>query len=384
MKKETNSRFKYALRFIKRQEDAMRSDSLANKLRSKNLTDFWREVKQINKCSTPLPTKVEGVSGADKITNLWKNHYSDLFNCIQCNTTEVCYDVEFCPEIIVSVEEIQKAIVSLDNNKSCGADNIYAEHLKYASTRVLTLLSLCMTGFLVHGALPDSMLSVILVPVIKSKTGRISSKDNYRPIALASVVSKVLEIVLMLRLEACLVTSVNRFGFKRKHGTDMCIYALKETILKYRCLNASMFLCFLDASKAFDRINHAKLFLKLVNRGVPGYIVRIMIYWYSNQRMAVRWGNTLSDTFTVSNGVRQCGILSPYLFNVYMDDLSSELNSCETGCVIGSAIVNHAMYADDLVVFSPCSSGLTSLLEVCEKFGAENDVLYNPRISKVR
>ncbi len=57
------------------------------------------------------------------------------------------------------------------------------------------------TGCLIHGFLPESMLSVLLVPVIKDKTGRISSIENYRPIALASVISKVFEWVLMDRLK---------------------------------------------------------------------------------------------------------------------------------------------------------------------------------------
>ena len=63
-----------------------------------------------------------------------------------------------------------------------------------------------------------------LVPVIKSKTGRIMSKDNYRPIALASIVSKVAESILLNRISCYLDTCPNQFGFKRNHGTDQCIY----------------------------------------------------------------------------------------------------------------------------------------------------------------
>ena len=79
----------------------------------------------------------------------------------------------------------------------------------------------------------------------------------------------------------------------------------------------------MDASKAFDRVKHSVLFNKLINRGAPSYIVRILMYWYVNQTMYVRWGRTLSSSFRVTNGVRQGGILSPYLFNLYMDDISN-------------------------------------------------------------
>ena len=80
--------------------------------------------------------------------------------------------------------------------------------------------------------------------------------------------------------------------------------------------------------KAFDRVNHSLLFDKLCAIGVPFYLIRLLVYWYEHQRMCVRWGGVYSSSFTVTNGVRQGGILSPYLFNVYVDDLSVELNYC--------------------------------------------------------
>ena len=74
--------------------------------------------------------------------------------------------------------------------------------------------------------------------------------------------------------------------------------------------------------------------------------------------MCVRWGSSISASFRVSNGVGQGGILSPYLFNVYVDDLSQTLNSCITGCLSGNITINHLMYADDLVLLSPSATGL--------------------------
>ena len=90
-----------------------------------------------------------------------------------------------------------------------------------------------MTSFLVHGFLPESLMSVILVPIIKDKSGKINSKDNYRPIAIASIMSKLLEKLLLERLNNYFVTSSHQFGFKPKHSTDACIYVLKETINSY-------------------------------------------------------------------------------------------------------------------------------------------------------
>lgn len=283
----------------------------------------------------------------------------------------------------LSPTEINHAICSLVDNKAAGLDHITAEHLKFASQRLTVLLSVCFTGFFVHGCLPPDLISVVLVPLIKDKSAKINSKSNYRPIAIASVLSKVLESVILERISEFVTTHDNQFGFKAKLGTDISIYLLKELTDKYKCLNGNVFMCFLDASKAFDRVNHNLLFSKLLKRGVPTYLVRLINFWYTEQTMCVRWAGVISGQFNVTNGVRQGGILSPFLFNLFVDDLSVALNSCNTGCVVGDAVINHVMYADDLVLVSPCQDGLADLIKICESYGLSHDILYNSKKSAV-
>ena len=79
----------------------------------------------------------------------------------------------------------------------------------------------------------------VLVPIIKDKCGKINSKDNYRPVALASVTSKIVEMILLDRMSDELDTLSNQFGFKKKSGTDLCIYVLKEIVDRFKCLNGS-------------------------------------------------------------------------------------------------------------------------------------------------
>ena len=100
--------------------------------------------------------------------------------------------------------------------------------------------------------------------------------------------SKVFEKLMFDCIDYNLTTCSNHFGFKTKHNTDICIYAFKEAVLKYRSLNSNVYSCFLDASKAFDRVNHYVLFEKLIKRGIPLYIVRILIFWYTTKKMHVR------------------------------------------------------------------------------------------------
>ena len=74
-----------------------------------------------------------------------------------------------------------------------------------------------------------------------------------------------------------------------------------------------MFGWFLDASKAFDSVEHHALFQKLLRRNLPPVVVQLLLFWYQKQSLQVRWPSTLSEPFSVSNGVRQGGVLSPIL-----------------------------------------------------------------------
>ncbi|CAL4144050.1 unnamed protein product, partial [Meganyctiphanes norvegica] len=91
----------------------------------------------------------------------------------------------------------------------------------------------------------------------------------------------------------------------------------------------------------------------------------------------------MSDSFYVSNGVRQGGILSPHLFNVYMDDLSVRLKRIYAGCKIANKIINHLFYADDLVLLCPSHRGLQELLQTCEQYAQMHDIIFNTKKSVV-
>ena len=212
-----------------------------------------------------------------------------------------------------------KLIRELESGKSSGHDHITPESLKFASNRLSVLLSLCFCVCLSHGYLLPAMIKTTIVPIVKntSKCGNISESNNYRPIALATIISKLFKSVLLLKCEDYLSTCSSQFGFKKSHSTDLCIYALKEYIEYYRNRNTSVFVTMLDASKAFDIVNFWLLFEKLLSRNVPLFIVRILAMWYTYQKICIGFGNAISPSFTVSNGVKQGGIISPILFSIY-------------------------------------------------------------------
>jgi len=201
-----------------------------------------------------------------------------------------------------------------------------------------------------HGKIPQECMQTVIVPICKNKNENISDAGNYRPVSLATIISKLFEHYLSC-ISLLLATTDNQFGFKPKHGTDMCILLLKQTVSYYVTKDSPVFSAFLDASKAFDRTNHNLLFAKLIKRNVPMCIVTLFIVELVQATdHASKMGYQLLIPFTVTNGVRQGGVLSPYLFAVYLDELSIQVGSARVGCTVGNMVVNHLMFADDMCV----------------------------------
>ena len=216
-----------------------------------------------------------------------------------------------------------------------------------------------------------------MIPLLKNKLKPATESDNYRPIAIATAMSKLFELVILSKCEDLLSTTDNQFGFKSNHSTDICIFSLKEIVNYYNVQGSPVFLCYLDIRKAFDRVKYSVLFKKLLDRSVPVYIVRMIAYCYVNQLMMIRWGNAFSNSFNVKNGIKQGGLLSPYLFNLYVDQLSANLTAAGVGCVVKNVIVNHLSYADDMVLIAPSAYALQSLLNICSTYAIVHNILYN-------
>ena len=114
----------------------------------------------------------------------------------------------------------------------------------------------------------------------------------------------------------------------------------------------------MDMKKAFDKVKHSILFKKLVERRLSPIFMRLLIVMYMSQTARVKWEATLSESFSITNGVKQGAVLSAILFCVYIDDLIKKLRKERTGCWIDGNFVGIIVYADDIVLLSPSFDGL--------------------------
>ena len=127
----------------------------------------------------------------------------------------------------VSAKSITEIVSKLECGKSAGPDGISAECFKFSNAKIHVSLLLLFSMCLSHGYLPSALIKTTIVPIVKNKSGNLSYSNNYRPIAIATITSKLLESILPLRCSDYLTTWDGQFVFKASHGTDMCIYTLK-------------------------------------------------------------------------------------------------------------------------------------------------------------
>ena len=158
-----------------------------------------------------------------------------------------------------------------------------------------------------------------------------------------------------------------QFGYRKSRSTEFACAYLHDVITDFNSSGSPVFICGLDANKCFDTVWHDGLFYKLWSR-IPTSHWIYLVTWYRNLKAMVKWNKQISDIFTVTIGTRQGSILSPKLFNIFINDLLIELRNSSYGLKIGSHLHNCFAYADDITLFASTTSQLQSLIDICYSY----------------
>ena len=389
--KRTKQQYHYAVRRLKRRSDDLIKSRMAEAIVNNKSRDFWSEVKKINSTGTNISSNIGDYTNAYDIAALFANKYDVLYNSVPSdaeNMNNITAQIKqrltdnHLTEITFTEADVCKAVRSIKKDKADDSGKLFSNHIIYGSRKLYDAISVLFNSMLMHGYTPVRLLNSNIVSIPKDNRGDLSCDENYRGISMCSSLFKLFELLLIQKQSDKLGTSDMQFAYKSGHSTTMSTLIFKEVINYYFQRQSEVYCCFIDASKAFDRIRHDLLFEILLERKVNPFFIRILMDSYSRQTIQTSWLGTKSRSFKCVNGVRQGGILSPLLYSIYNDVLLNRLKENSNGCWIGHTYFGALSYADDLCILSPTLSGLENMLTTCEKYGDEYDVLFNPKKTK--
>lgn len=365
-----------------KEEQARETCSFTNELHDallcKTGTEFWKCWNSKFESKTNSVTSIDGTSDHEKIAANFANHFAHTCSPFSASRNEEfestfnrllpCYNGSSLNESqLFTVELINDCLYNMSNGKAPGLDEISCEHLKFSHPIVVVILCKLFNIFLLQGYIPANFGLSYTVPIPKCDVRtRALTADDFRGISISPVVSKLFELVIIDRFSRFFETSEHQFGFKKHLSCRHAIYCVRNIVDYYVSNGTTVNMCLIDLSKAFDKMNHYALLIKLMERKMPLQLITIFALWFRCSKTCVKWGNCLSFFFPLTAGVRQGGVLSPSLFSIYIDSLVDKVIACKLGCHVSCISVSILLYADDIVLLSPTVTGLQELFQVCE------------------
>lgn len=391
IRQSTRNAYRRASRWVTRNQEKLQAEKMTESLHRGQQRNFWTEVQRMKRSHNPDIPEVDGVTGDDGIRSIFCAKYKDLYNSVAYDENEMeelireldartpacreeggCYD-----DHNVAVSHVRKAINKLKQSKSDACESLSTDNFKNACYELSIHISLLLQMIMHHSTAPQTMLTSTLIPIPKNLKKSLSDSNNFRSIALSSLISKILDNIILLKHSATLNSSNLQFGFKRHHSTTQCTFALQEIVQHYTQRGSTVPITLLDASRAFDRVNFIKLFQLLLERRMCPLTSRLLLTMYTTQELNVRWNDAKSSNFKCSNGVKQGAVLSPILFCVYIDELLCRLKKSEVGCHIGHHYAGALGYADDVALIAPSLGAMRRMLLICQDFATEYHVTFN-------
>ncbi|MEW8548127.1 MAG: reverse transcriptase family protein, partial [Candidatus Thiodiazotropha sp.] len=309
------------------------------------------------------------------------------------------FNIELNREI--SEFEIKQAIKSLKNNKACADDLIRNEFIKASESIFMPIYVRLFNIVLDTGCVPEIWTKGFIVPIFKNK-GSKENPDNYRGITILSCMGKLFTSILNARindfLESYGILGEEQAGFRKTYGTNDHLFNLKCLIDLFLFKKKRLFCAFIDYKKAFDSVDRAALWHKLLNNSIDGKIFVLIKNMYSQAKSCIKVNGCNSDFFTSGVGVRQGENLSPILFSLFLNDLSEFLSHSFNGLEHVTNLVHQTLdtqeievymrlymllYADDTVLLAESADELQAALNAMFLYCKTWNLTVNPTKTKI-
>ena len=227
IKKNVKRRYRYAVRCLVRRQNHLFQKKLATSFARKNKSSFWSDIRKLNSSSPSRPPVINGVLGSKNTADLFA---SNLKNTLHTHSPSPHISLQSSIQSSITSSDISSVAWMLQAGKSNG-DGVFTEHLLFASSALISPLVDFFSSLVRHGFIPRCLRDCVLIPVPK-KNNDVSCSSNYRPIVLASSLSKLLEYLILIHYSAFLYTSPLQFGFKPGSSTALCTGLVKNVITR--------------------------------------------------------------------------------------------------------------------------------------------------------
>lgn len=325
----------------------------------KNPKHFWSFVKRRSKSnSMPSYLKYEDktISSVDDICNAFSSHfYSTFLDPIddagpdsRPSVPQPMMNVNAVGDISsieIDVERITKLLANLDPFKSAGPDNLSPKFIIRTAKSIALPISLLFKKSISTSTVPQIWKSAYITPV--HKKGSKNEIINYRPISKLCIVAKVFERVVYDQVYTALkcTFSPSQHGFLKGRSTVSNLTLLNDYVTAGMDGGAQVDVVYTDYSKAFDRIDHSILKMKLCSNGIRGDLLRWFSSYLENRSQSVVIANYTSSWILIPSGVPQGSLMAPLLFIIYVNDIDSCFRHSNLLC-----------FADDMKIYSSISS----------------------------
>lgn len=349
---------------IKREINKIRNDNWQIKLSNIEPSNqsVWSTARMLKSHKRLIPpiekdnsTFISSKEKAEVIaTEFAKNHENPLSDSEIIFTSEVNERVtnyfnrstsEFCCNDLADEEELISIIKKLKNKKSPGIDGVNNSLIKKLPSRGIFYLLYIVNACLKISYFPDRWKLGKVTPILKVGKDP-TDPSSYRPISLLSSISKILERIILNRINIFLdennIIPEEQHGFKRKFSTT---HQLSKVIGQAKAKlkdKSSTGIIMLDVEKAFDRVWHNGLIFKMINLNFSPYLIKITRNFLINRSFFVEVTSSKSKIYNIPYGVPQGAVLSPTLYNIFTYDIPK------------SDSTNLALFADDTAFY--CSS----------------------------
>ena len=295
----------------------------------------------------------------EKILNRWEEYISELYDDEERGVKiEIRKNMDG-PPILRS--EVEHAINRMKRGKATGADQIAIEMIIALKEFGVEKLTDFTNKVYDAGTFPEELSKSIFIALPK-KTGA-TECELHRTISLMSHITKILLRVILIRARSKVRPEISeeQYGFMEDRGTRNAIFMMRSIAERAIEMQRDLYVCFIDYTKAFDKVRHKNLMQILNNLDLDGKDLRLIQDLYWRQQAAIRIDNDLSKYVEIKRGVRQGCVLSPDLFSLYSEMIMREVKDMDGIKVNGENITN-VRCADDTALIADSEKKLQDIV----------------------